>query len=124
MWILGDAHARANDYGLFQSEGKTSLSGMNVSWNETTDYDSDDINIEKNHYWNPYQGGHKNGSSFNWIYTKKSVFASIDSSEMPNDGFWPFAHQQGVNEYHYFRLNNRGDYWYFDFNNNYWLNKN
>lgn len=89
VWIMGDHHAKYNS-SIYEG-GK--YDGTIMHWSS----ESQDLNVrpdvEKNYYWNAYQGVHYNASPYNWIYTNRSVVGSVNpsgSNAMPDTNGWPF----------------------------------
>ena len=68
VWIMGDNDVRTDDNGLFDHPDQQLRNGTKVVWNDT---DTEDEDVERNHFNDPTQGNHYNNSPFNWIYTLK-----------------------------------------------------
>ena len=90
VWIMGDHRAKYNssiyEGGMYD--------GTLMHWTS----ESQDLNVrpdvEKNYFWNAYQGTHYNSSPYNWIYTNKAVKGSVNpegSNAMPDRASWPFS---------------------------------
>lgn len=85
VWILGDNHAKAHDCSLLlnnEAQLGTGTQITHINWHTE--------NVERNHFRDPKQGLHYNGSPLNWIYTNikhEKATNSNDMLEVP----WPFA---------------------------------
>lgn len=66
--ILGDKETKIDDNGLFLRDNPRLKNGTRVVWN---DKDEESFDIERNHFKDPYQENHYNGSPYNLIYVKK-----------------------------------------------------
>lgn len=115
VWIWGDNHAIKNSCpGTYDFPDAQLQNGTKLTFNS---YLSPDVpTVEKNYFYNPYQGEHFNGSPFNWIYTNKKVNGGVDSDDMLNEktGWWPFAKGESISG-HYYRIKENENFWYYQF---------
>lgn len=66
--ILGDREAKVFAHGIYDRPNQKLRNGTLVVWNES---DTEGLDIERNHFMDPYQDNHFNSSPYNWLYEKK-----------------------------------------------------